>query len=59
MFVIYFKKIKYKEWRIFQSYEKFSWIEINWTRNIPVCTERVKKKFGHRMKFDGRRNERN
>jgi len=27
--------------RTFQSYEKFSWIEIDRTRNIPVCTERV------------------
>jgi len=34
--------MEYKGWEeTFQSYKKFSWLEIDWTRNIPVCTERV------------------
>jgi len=34
-----------KEWGIFQSYEKFSWIEIERTRNTFLYTERVNRNF--------------
>jgi len=39
MFILEKDKI-YKKWETFQSYEKFSWIKIDRTRNIRVFTER-------------------
>jgi len=43
------KKIKYKERETFQNYKKFSWIEIDRTRNIPICTEWIKFTFVNKL----------